>query len=372
MNLRTKGTPHNISEQIVAKVISENDISRRICLSGETDENLILSSQDIQVFTSSELLNNKIVFNIPSLSDLASADILLISPDGSVNTLFRQKSTHNSLFITDRCNSNCLMCSQPPKNRDDLDFFFGINTRLITMIPSTTKELGITGGEPTLLGDRLITLLEMITDNLPNTEIHVLTNGRAFAWQNIPESLKKINYNKIVFGIPLYSDFYKDHDYIVQARQAFNQTVLGFHNMARYGFRLELRVVLHELTYRRLPSLARYIFKNLPFIEHIAFMGLEYTGYTPHNSNRLWIDPSNYGNQLEEAVLYLDQMGMNVSIYNLQHCLLKPSLWKYARNSISDWKKEYLEECNKCKQLKDCGGVFATSKKHSNEIKAIL
>ena len=142
--------------------------------------------------------------------------------------------------------------------------------------------------------------------------------------------------------------------------------------MARFGLRIELRVVLHQQTYKRLPELAKFIYKNLPFVEHIAFMGLEYTGYTPKNSELLWMEPSEYSEQLEEATFYLDEMGMNVSIYNLQLCLLKPTLWKFARNSISDWKREYLDECNKCKLLKECGGVFATSKKHSNEIKAIL
>jgi len=142
--------------------------------------------------------------------------------------------------------------------------------------------------------------------------------------------------------------------------------------MARYGLRLELRVVLHKLTYKRLPQLAQYIYKNLPFVEHIAFMGLEYTGHTPGNNDLLWIEPIEYSSQLEEATLYLDNMGMSVSIYNLQLCLLKPTLWKFTRNSISDWKREYSDECNQCNLLNECGGVFATSKKQSNDIKALL
>ena len=142
--------------------------------------------------------------------------------------------------------------------------------------------------------------------------------------------------------------------------------------MARNNQRIEIRIVLHKQTYKRLPSLAKFIYMNLPFVEHIAFMGLEYTGYTPRNSNLLWMEPSEYSNELEEAVSYLDSMDMNVSIYNLQLCLLKPTLWRFARRSISDWKREYLDECNNCNLLKECGGIFATSQKHSNEIKAIL
>jgi len=371
--LKTRGTPHNISHPIVAIIVSDDDqLSDKICFAPEINDNILLTVSPVKNSANKNFSDEKSIFDIPSLHHIEVGDIVLINPSGSVYTLFKFKSDQNSLFITNRCNSNCLMCSQPPKNVDDLDTYFGINTRLIKLITPATKELGITGGEPTLLGKRLITLLEIITEHLPQTQIHVLTNGRSFAWKNIPEAISKVNNSKVVFGIPLYSDYYKVHDYVVQAKDAFSQTVLGFHNMARYNQRLELRVVLHKQIYKRLPSLAKFIFKNLPFVEHIAFMGLEYTGYTSKNAELLWIEPSEYANELEEAVVYLNAVGMNVSIYNLQLCILKPSLWKFARKSISDWKRDYLGECNKCNLMNKCGGVFATSKKHSNEIKAFV
>lgn len=372
IQLKTRGTPHNITNTIVATIVSDYSDSEKTCFSFQTSEHIFLTTSNDEESTKNNLNEKKIIWDIPSLSHLETGDIVLLNPNGSIYTLFRKTSPHNSLFITDRCNSNCLMCSQPPRNKNDLDYYFEVNSQLLKMIPKTTQELGITGGEPTLLGNRFPTLLEMISENLPDTNIHVLTNGRSFAWKNIPYEISKVKNPKIVFGIPLYSDYSHQHDYVVQQIGAFNQTILGFHNMARYGLRLELRVVLHKQTYKRLPNLANYIYKNLPFVEHIALMGLEYTGYTPKNSDVLWMEPSAYMDQLEEAAFYLDEMGMNVSIYNIQLCLLKPTLWKFARNSISDWKKEYFDECNKCKLLHECGGVFATSKKHSNEIKAIL
>lgn len=364
IQLRTRGIPINITETLI-KVSYINTVGELVCFSPGLNNTVLLSTGV------PPLDHNPVIAAIPSLKDFEIGDILLISPNGTISSLFREKSAHNTLFITDRCNSNCLMCSQPPKNTDDLDYFFRINSQLIRMLPPGLKELGITGGEPTILGNRFTSLLELITEYLPNTAIHVLTNGRSFAWKNVAQAIQQVNNPNLVFGIPLYSDYYQQHDYVVQAKGAFNQTILGVHNMARYGQRLELRIVLHRQTYKRLASLAKYIFMNLPFVEHIAFMGLEYTGYTPKNSDLLWMEPSEYADELEEAVLFLDGMGMAVSIYNLQLCLLKPSLWKFARKSISDWKQEYLNECSKCSLVEECGGVFATSKKHSEEIKAI-
>jgi His-Xaa-Ser system radical SAM maturase HxsC len=308
--------------------------------------------------------------NVNSLDHLNDGDIVVLTPTGVINTLFRVNSQHNALFVTDRCNSNCLMCSQPPRNVDDLDYHFEINQSIINLLPKGTEVIGITGGEPTLLGDRLVDLVKALGTRAPNTMVHMLSNGRAFAWTPFTKKFSGINEN-LVIGIPLYADNFFEHDYIVQAKDAFNQTVQGLHKLARFELRVEIRVVLHKLSCKRLPHLARFIYMNFPFVEHVALMGLEYVGYTPFNHDKLWIEPTEYMDQLEEATLFLDDMGIAVSIYNLQHCLLRPTLWRFSRKSISDWKNQFLSECANCKMIDECGGIFATSKKTSLHIKAI-
>jgi His-Xaa-Ser system radical SAM maturase HxsC len=175
-----------------------------------------------------------------------------------------------------------------------------------------------------------------------------------------------------MLGIPLYSDVDNLHDYVVQARGAFEETMLGFYNLAKVGVRLELRVVLHQQTYQRLPKLAEFIWRNLAFVEHVALMGLEMFGFTPRNLDVLWIDPVDYQRQLEEATLALAARGMNVSIYNHQLCTIPRSLWPFARKSISDWKNVYLEACDECSVRQYCGGFFqSATKRHSAYIKPL-
>jgi len=309
------------------------------------------------------------VHSAGALDHLAEGDIVLIKPDGELHTLYRRQSDHNALFVTDRCNSNCLMCSQPPKDRDDIGFFLEINMRLLELIPKDIHILGITGGEPTLLGPRLYFMLRKIKDRLPDTEIHMLTNGRAFAWMNYAELVASVDNPRMVYAIPLYSDYYALHDYIVQAKDAFSQTTLGIHNLARLNQRIEIRIVLHKQVIPRLKQLANFIYRNMPFVDHVALMGLEYTGYTPHNDPLLWIDPYDYVEQLNDAVEFLALNGVNVSIYNLQLCLLPKHLWKYCRKSISDWKQIYIDECMQCDWREECGGLFMSStRKHSSHI----
>ena len=134
--------------------------------------------------------------------------------------------------------------------------------------------------------------------------------------------------------------------------------MIGLHNLDRYEVRVEIRVVLHALSIPRLPQLATFIARNLPFAWQIALMGLEMTGLVHQNLRALWIDPADYQQELREAAGILVDAGMNVSIYNHQLCVLDRRLWPLARKSISDWKNVYLPECNGCDALEQCGGFF--------------
>lgn len=375
MQLKTKGLGHLIEQPIVAPVTRDvHAVAGKILLAGsQLLEGFDLSECRAVLFnaTKDNAVDFPSVYSVASFDHLSENDIVAVHSDGAINTLYRINSVHNFLLFTERCNSNCLMCSQPPKNRNDIEYLFQLYRELIPFIPKDCFELGITGGEPTLMGNYFFQLLQQLQQELPDTELHCLTNGRTFAWPNIARRLGEMQLHRLMLGIPLYSDYYQQHDYIVQAKDAFNQTIQGLYNLATYNQRIEIRIVLHQQTIPRLVKLAKFIYKNLPFVEHIAFMGLEYQGYTPHNIDKLWVDPVKYMDQLGEAVHYLSDQGMSVSIYNAQLCLLPADLWQFNRKSISDWKNIYLDECSCCAKRNECGGLFASGeKKHSMYLKA--
>ncbi|MDQ3803559.1 MAG: His-Xaa-Ser system radical SAM maturase HxsC [Acidobacteriota bacterium] len=312
-----------------------------------------------------------LVHSVSGLDYLSDGDVVDISPSGFVRTLYRRNSPHNFILATDQCNSFCLMCSQPPKQVDDFDRI-GEHLRLIDLIDPETAELGITGGEPTLFKDDFLRLVEYCRDKLPRTALHVLTNGRLFYYREFARRLGEIAHPDLMLGIPLYSDVDSEHDYVVQAKGAFEETVLGLHNLGRYGVPAEVRVVVHKQTYRRLPRLAEFISRNFPFAAHVALMGMEMFGFVHRNMDELWIDPHDYQVELREATETLFLAGMNVSIYNHQLCVLDEGLWPFARKSISDWKNIYLEECGVCALRERCGGLFqSAAKKHSAHIRPL-
>lgn len=285
--------------------------------------------------------------------------------------IFDIHSNDNALFTTAMCSNRCLMCCQPPSEKNDIDALWDNNIRLIDTAPKELPSIGVTGGEPTLLCGRFFELIRHIRMRLPETEIHILTNGRAFADKQFTSQLGEIGPEKILLGIPLHSDNQLDHDLIAGAMGAYTETLLGLYNLARWSFDIELRVVLTKLNYQRLPKLARFIIRNLPFVKYISLMGLEYTGYTIKNAEQVWIDPIEMAGPLSDATLFLASTGLNVSIFNLSLCVLPESVWPFARKSISDWKNRFEPFCDQCRLKANCCGLFATSKKQSPNLHPI-
>lgn len=313
-----------------------------------------------------------LVHSAKSLDYLSDGDVVSINPNGFVRTLYRKNSTSNFLLATDQCNSLCLMCSQPPRQVNDFDRI-SEHLRLIDLIDPETRELGITGGEPTLFKDDFLRLIRYCKDRLPNTALHILTNGRLFYYREFALKLGEIEHPDLMLGIPLYSDVDSEHDYVVQARGAFEETVLGIQNLARYNVPVEIRVVIHKQTYRRLPMLAEFITRNFPFVAHVALMGLEMFGFVHRNFDELWIDPYDYQSELVQATETLSLSGLKASIYNHQLCVLDRLLWPFARKSISDWKNIYLDVCQGCDVRDECGGLFqSAARQHSAHINPVM
>ncbi len=304
---------------------------------------------------------------------ISDGDIIRVVPrQRMVRVLFRRSSNHNSFLTTERCNNYCLMCSQPPKEADD-SWIVDEILQTLPLIDPDAKEIGFSGGEPTLLGSELFRILRACKTWLPRTAVHILSNGRRFADEEFTQEYASIDHPDMMVGIPVYSDLANLHDYVVQAEGAFDETFRGILNLKRVKQRVEVRVVLHRQTYLRLPELAEFLARNLLFVDHVALMGLEITGFTRANLDALWIDPHDYIEQLSDAVQTLAAYGMDVSIYNLQLCLLPENLWPYARRSISDWKNEYMPECEGCTEQAKCAGFFSSAKiRYSSHIKPFV
>lgn len=356
------GTPININGDILGKItLKEHLFNRKDRIFVKPNLTSIPSGYAAVITDIIPSHNNAPVVQVKQLDEFNEGDVVLINAKGEIVFYYEIKSLHNAIFATERCNHRCIMCPQPPitQEKDKTEF----NLKLISLIDKRTQEVGITGGEPTLIGDKLFDLIRQIQKYQPKAAISILSNGVKFANKEYARKLAMCGHHDLQIDIPIFSDIAQEHNHIVGAN-TFYKTVQGLYNLALFHQKIGLRIVVHKQTYKRLPQLADYIYHNFPFVCQVAFLQMETIGYAEDNLQELWIDPHDYNEELKQAVLLLSNRRIRTLIYNAQLCVLPEEIRDYACNSISDWKDTYLPECNACIKRNQCGGLFASNQKH--------
>lgn len=363
-----KGELKNFQKKILGFYTTKNNIFQR---------NKILSCSKIPLFkfgikalilpTNVNISSKIPIFKVNEVPPFEENDIVSITEDGNCSAIWEQNSLHNAFFVTDACNSKCIMCPQITDGKSRYNECFEL-IKLTNL--KKTKSIGITGGEPTLEFEKLLILLKQIAKKSPNKKVHILTNGRLLSNLELVKKLTNIKNIKLSFGIPLYSYIAEEHDLIVGVKGAFEQTIKGLYNLAKYKQIIEIRIVVLKQNYTKLDGLAYYIYRNLPFISKVAIMGMEYHGNAETNYNEIAIDPYDYQEELLKTIKSLIRYNIIADIYNIPLCLTDKRLHEFCRDSISTWKKGFVEECESCTKKEKCSGVFKTSFIHSKNIKA--
>jgi His-Xaa-Ser system radical SAM maturase HxsC len=289
---------------------------------------------------------------------LWDGDVVEILPSGRINVLYELRSRHNVLFVTSRCNSRCIMCPQPIEHYESN--LTERNLDLISLMDNSTAELALTGGEPTIIGSDLFRLILACKALLPETTLLLLTNARKFSDFEYTHFFSSLKHPNLTVSTALYGDNEDEHDFIVGAKGAFDETLGGILNLASFGHRIEIRTVLHRYTYRRLVRLTEFVYRNMPFVTQFVIMGMETIGTARDSMESLWISPDESIEELETAIHYGRQRGMKMAVYNVPLCLLPKAIRSYARQSISEWKNSFAPECSSCSVKDKCSGLFSS------------
>ena len=124
------------------------------------------------------------------------------------------------------------------------------------------------------------------------------------------------------------------------------------------GAKVELRTVITALNVFDLPYIAAFVARHIPFIADWAIMGLEPIGYALANREQLFFDHSTFPQPLVSTVVIAKALGLPCHFYNIPLCTVPPQVRPYCVDSISDWKKKYLPECEQCDEKSCCTGFF--------------
>src|ERR1017187_8741431 len=128
MRLHTAGTALGFRKPLLVRITTES-----LPVDERKDTALVVSSLNtiptdcsgyaaliLQQNVDVQTFSVPVVHSVREVEHLRSGHVVALEPgNGFVRTLYRPESRHNTLFATERCSSNCLMCSQPPSDRDD-------------------------------------------------------------------------------------------------------------------------------------------------------------------------------------------------------------------------------------------------------------
>jgi His-Xaa-Ser system radical SAM maturase HxsC len=268
--------------------------------------------------------NASILYRVQNIEQFNAYDVVDVSENGGIRIVYQDSSSDNVLFITNQCNSNCVMC--PDSNavrKKDLGSRIEYLHRLIELIPSGTSHLTITGGEPTLLKWDLIDILAQCKEKFTNTEFLMLSNGRSFADREYRESFLEAIPNEFRLAVPVYGSTPEVHDSITRVPESFNQTIVALKAL-QSKIAIEIRIVVMQDTYKSLPDIANYIVKSLPYTYTVSIMGMELLGNAAINRDKLWINFPSTVPYIEKSVRILLSAGIDVRIYNYPLCNLPP------------------------------------------------
>lgn len=290
-------------------------------------------------------------------TDSVEGDVLLCVPKrGIAQRLFRRSSRHNTILLTERCDQLCVMCSQPPKNSNDA-WLFPHFERALHLVDANV-QIGVTGGEPTLYKDELLGMIERVGQDRADISYHILSNGQHFEPEDRGRLSRLHRQTNITWGVPLYSHKEKVHDEIVGKDGAYNRVLENLFLLASTKAKIELRTVITAKNVFDLPNLAKFVASHLPFVSDWAVMGMEPVGYAKANRQQLFFDHSVFPQPLVNAARISDLRGRPCHFYNIPRCTVPKGIRGHCVDSISDWKKKFLPECEGCSEISICSGFF--------------
>lgn len=271
-----------------------------------------------------------------------------------------------SLAITNKCNNNCLMCTNP----DDF-----LKMRKGFLLPDLIKKIMhfnndgggflenfrdtfyISGGEPSL-SPHLFTLLGEINDIFPRSKISCLTNARRFAYKKFAQNVLKNNPG-LELAVAIHGPDANIHDRITRTPGSFLETIDGLKNISllkKPQQILEIRIIIHSLNYRYIEETTSLIKEKFPLIDRLVYLFFEIEGQAVKNLKLLKLTYSQlkpYLENIHPALLDFSE----VRFYHFPLCTVPARLFPLIWRTLPEYEVSFPASCKSCRLETFCQGV---------------
>lgn len=262
-----------------------------------------------------------------------------------------------------KCNNNCLMCTNPLSARSKQWFGLGEILRILELKmkvhknTDTIENISLTGGEPTI-APYFFELLLYLRKRFPGAEVNLLTNGRRLsAGPFAKKCLDYIDKLNIILSLPAHQAGL--YHCITQAEDGFKQALEGLKNILAYrnnNQHLEIRIVITKLNYKYLDGISKFLIKNFKAADRMAFIFMDYAGQAKKNLDRIGLRYKDI-NKETPALKRLAAIVKEIRLYHFPLCVISPDLWQYAWRTLPAAGTSFLEKCNICLYKQYCLGI---------------
>jgi MoaA/NifB/PqqE/SkfB family radical SAM enzyme len=227
--------------------------------------------------------------------------------------------------ITFRCNHDCWFCAARVDRHAEIP---------LGKMKAALKRFGIGRGDYVIINGGEATLYRGLEGLL--TEIrrcgarsNLYTNGALLADMAYTRRLALAGLDHVC--IPLYGRTARDHDAMTCRRGAFARTCAGIDHLIMlkeegYPIVIELKLLHCKPTYRRNPSIARWMAKRFPGTDYISVNPPLYTGRAGDHLKRFAVDLIETMHWLNESAAAVVKSGARLSVPHIPYCLLRQRL----------------------------------------------
>ncbi|MCX6744502.1 MAG: radical SAM protein [Candidatus Parcubacteria bacterium] len=283
----------------------------------------------------------------------------------------------NYIQIIRKCNQNCLFCSNPENFKEMTVAIF--KKQLDDLIERGTREIIITGGEPTL-HPQLFSLIKYTLSK--GLACRIITNGQKLSDKKYLSDLVKTGLKHL--HLSFYSYKPKIQNYLSQNPKSYLNIIKALKNLADYNIEVNINCVISKYNAQYLDRYIIFILRNFPYIKHFVFNNLD--PFMNRASENIQVIPklSDFKASLNKALKILKLAGRTFRVERVPLCYML-DFAEYSTETrkrvkdegriiiFLDKRKQMLQNsdqfkypqvpiCNSC-SLKDiCAGLYAADK----------
>lgn len=268
------------------------------------------------------------------------------------------------ICVWDKCNNNCLMCTNPdwPWPAWDGGFNYDYNS-LIKRIKKATKKIKtfdsiyLSGGEPTL-HPQFLDVLKYVGQNFPKQRIKLLTNGRKFLYPDFTKEVLEIT-NNLDIELSIYGPNRKVHEAITRTPGSFKQTIKGLENLLKYKNKdqlINIRYIITKLSYQYLGELLKLVKSDFPAVNRIMLIFWEIENQAVKNIKSVKITYDQVRPEIEKIYSLLLNF-KQIRLYHFPLCTLPEKIWPFVWCTLPQDGVVFTKACQQCNFKKYCLGI---------------